>query len=33
MDKNFYKNSLNIFNSNFSMKANLSEKDKFYADF
>ncbi|ATP59379.1 isoleucine--tRNA ligase [Mesomycoplasma dispar] len=33
MDKNYYKNSLNIFNSNFSMKANLPEKDKFYTDF
>ncbi|MXR05649.1 isoleucine--tRNA ligase [Mycoplasma flocculare] len=33
MGKNYYKNSLNIFNSDFAMKANLTEKDKFYADF
>ncbi|CAT05234.1 Isoleucine--tRNA ligase [Mesomycoplasma conjunctivae] len=33
MDKNFYKNSLNIFNSDFSMKANLSQKEVFYRSF
>ncbi|MXR07538.1 isoleucine--tRNA ligase [Mycoplasma hyorhinis] len=33
MDKNFYKNSLNIFTSEFSMKANLSQKEAEYRQF
>lgn len=33
MDKNFYKNSLNIFTTEFSMKANLSEKEAKYRQF
>lgn len=33
MDKNFYKNSLNIFSTDFSMKANLPQKDKFFTEF
>ncbi|MDW2922445.1 isoleucine--tRNA ligase [Mesomycoplasma ovipneumoniae] len=33
MDKNFYKNSLNIFATDFSMKANLPQKDKFFTEF